>query len=158
MASPAVIFVYADWVAEFPVFGAVSSTMGQSYFNRASNLFPNSTSNPAFAAGVLLSLLYIATSHIAWLNAPRDANGNPASTGQAAPSLVGRINSAAEGSVNVSVELSGGDDTPSKAFWVQTPFGFEFWQASARFRTFRYRARPTRVINGVYPMRGSFGW
>jgi hypothetical protein len=156
--NPAVAFVYADWIAAFPVFGAVSSPLAQSYFNRASNIFPNSTTNPAFAAGTLLSLLYLATAHVAWINAPRDANGNPASTGQPPAPLVGRISSATEGSVSVGVELSGGDDTPSKAYWVQTPFGIEFWAATARYRAFRYRARPTRIINGVYPMRGGFGW
>jgi hypothetical protein len=144
MSGPAVPFVYADWVAEFPVFTAVSQLLAQSYFNRASNLFANDTCNPAFGAGILQQCLYLATAHIAQLNAPRDLNGNPASTGQPASPLVGSITSAAEGSVNVGIEWKG-SGSPSEAFWVQTSFGAEFWQATAQFRTMLYAPQPTMV-------------
>ncbi len=149
MSGPAVSFVYADWIAEFPVFTAVSQPLAQSYFNRASNLFANDTCNPAFGAGILQQCLYLATAHVAQLNAPRDANGNPASTGQPASPLVGSITSAAEGSVNVAVEWKGGG-TSMESYWTQTTFGAELWAATSQFRTMLYRPQPTRV--GGFPL------
>ena len=154
MSGPAVPFVYADWVAEFPVFSAVSQPLAQSYFNRASNLFANDTCNPAFGAGILQQCLYLATAHVAFLNAPRDANGNPASTGQPASPLVGSITSAAEGSVNVAVEWKG-SGSPSEAFWTQTTFGAELWAATSQFRTMLYSPMPTIV--GGFPFYAGWG-
>jgi Protein of unknown function (DUF4054) len=147
MTAPAIVFNYGAWVAMFPEFAAVSQPMAQGYFNRASLFCANDTRNPAFCAGILPTLLDLATAHVAWLSAPRDANGNPASTGQPASSLVGRISNAAEGSVNVAVEWNG-SGSPSESYFVQTKYGAEFWQASAQFKTARYSARPT-VVAGL---------
>ena len=96
------------------------------------------------------------TAHLAWLYAPRDANGNPASTGQIAPPLVGRISTASEGSVSVSTELTS-SGSPSEAFFSQTKYGLSFWQATAQFRTARYAARPL-VIDNRGNLRGPYPW
>lgn len=157
MTTPAITFVYSNWIAEFPLFANVNSTLATSYFNRACTLFANDTCNPAFAAGILQQCLYLATAHVAWLSAPRDGNGIPASSGQAPPSLVGRINSASEGSVNVGVELNS-SGSPSEAYWTQTPYGFEFWQATAQFRTMRYSPQPTFVPTSIFPFVPRGGW
>lgn len=151
MTTPAVTFDYAVWVARYPEFSAVSEPLATAYFGEAGLYCENVTSNPAFPAGVLPTLLNMLTAHIAWLNAPRDANGNPASTGQPAPNLVGRINSAAEGSVNVGLEWKG-SGSPSEDWFTQTKYGAAFWQASAQFRTARYVAHPTIVAGGAYPL------
>jgi hypothetical protein len=143
-----VTFSYAAWVARFPEFANVSSTLAQAYWDEAGLYFANQGWTGSLPqAPTLLNLL---TAHLAWLYAPRDANGNPSSTGQAASPLVGRISSAGEGSVNVSTELtaSGG---PAASFFTQTKYGFSFWQATSQFRTFRYAARPTVVANGIFP-------
>ena len=150
MTTPAVAFVYADWIAEFPEFVAISSPMAQGYFNRASLFCANDNCNPAFPAGILLQLLYLVTAHIAWINAPRDADGNPAATGEPGSPLVGRINSAAEGSVNVATEWTG-SGSPSETYFTQTKYGAEFWQASAQFRTMRYSPRPILVAGAIFP-------
>jgi hypothetical protein len=152
MSTPAVQFVYADWVAMFPAFAACSPAQGAAWFDLADSYFENDTCNPVFrvSAARFARYLYMLTSHIAWLNAPRDADGNPAATGQMAPNLVGRINSAAEGSVNVGVELNA-SGSPSEAFFSQTEWGLMFWQATSQFRTMRYSARPTRIFNGTFP-------
>lgn len=159
MAGP-VTYSFADWIAAFPQFSACSDAQGLSYFNRATMMWPNSTTNPSFCGSggglaTLKQLLYTLTSHIAWLSAPRDALGNPAATGAPAPSLVGRIGSATEGSVSVSVEWSG-SGSPSEAWFTQTSFGAEFWQAAAAYRLARYRAMPTIVPDGAFP--GGFGY
>lgn len=73
---------------------------------------------------LLLSLL---VAHIATLHAP---------VGGAAPSgLVGRISSAGEGSVNVSVDYP---QTPGAEWFTQTQWGAMFWQATAVYRLGRY--------------------
>jgi hypothetical protein len=121
----------------------------------------NATSNPAFGDGRLPYLCYLATSHIAWLSCPKDANGNPSATGQAASPLVGRISSAQEGSVNVQTELELGTDMGSiQAYLSQTKYGLEYLEAIATYRTARYLANPTRVVlGGLYPgVFSPYGW
>lgn len=147
----AVQFVYADWIAAFPTFAGCSSAQGQSYFNLADFYFQNDACNPAYGRlGVerFTLMLYLVTSHIAWLTAPKDANGNPSSTGQT-NMIVGRIASAGEGSVNVSIELKD-SGSPSEAFFSQTEWGLMFWQATAGFRTFQYAAQPTLLPSAVF--------
>lgn len=167
MAIPAVTFVYADWVAAFPTFQNINSADGQMYFDGASSLCANDTCSPAWSTKVAMGsgqvpllqrLLWLLTCHLAYLGAFRDANGNPSSTGTQPPApLVGRVSQAAEGSVNVTVEL---DTTgyPVPAFFQQTPWGLQYWQATVQFRTAVYVAHPTIVVNGAYPSRAGVGW
>jgi len=158
MSTPTqpITFVYADWVGMFPEFSAVSPAMGQIYFDIADAYFANSIFNPAFGCGDpesiarMTRLSYMVTAHIAWLLAPRDLNGNPSATGQPASPLVGRINSATEGSVSLGIELTGGG-SPSEAFFTQTKYGFLFWQATAQYRTAQYLANPTYVAGTGVP-------
>jgi hypothetical protein len=149
MSTQPVIFDYSAWVATFPEFTNVNSAQAQMYFDIATLYFANCGWTAAIKiAPTLLNLL---TAHIAWLLSPRDASGNPSSTGtQEAPQIVGRISSAGEGSVNVSVELTP-SGSPSEAFFAQTKYGYAFWAACAPLRTFQYAARPTRVLNGPFP-------
>lgn len=149
MAGP-VTFNYATWVAGYPEFSLCNSDQGQAWFDRACLLCANATCNIVFPTGNLPALLYLLTSHIAWLSAPRDAQGRPSATGQPPSPLVGRISSASEGSVNVSVEWKG-SGSPSEDWYIQTPYGALYWQCTAWTRTFRYAARPTIVADGVYP-------
>ena len=146
--APSVIFNYAGWVARYPEFAGVSQPLAQEYFNEAGLYFANCGWTGALPnAPTLLNML---TAHIAWLYAPRDANGNPSSTGEPASPLVGRITNAAEGSVNVAVELKE-SGSPSEAFFSQTKYGLSFWQATAQYRTARYMARPTIVAGPIFP-------
>jgi Protein of unknown function (DUF4054) len=152
MNGAPIVFNYAVWIAEFPEFAAVSQPLAQSYFNRATNFWNNCGWQASLpnAAG-LLNLL---TSHIAWLNAPRDANGNPASTGQPASPLVGRIDQASEGSVSVHADM--GEATagsPSQAWYMTTKYGAEFWYAVAAFRTARNVRGPSSA-----PVQPIYNW
>ena len=148
-----VIFNYQTWVSMFGEFSALTPAQGGAYFVRATgNFAANSCSNPAFRDGRLEYLLYLATSHIAWLSCPKDDNGNPAATGTIASQLVGRISSAQEGSVNVQTEWDVTGDTSSlEAFLTQTKYGAEYWAAIQNYRTARYLPNPTRVVNGILP-------
>lgn len=167
MTAP-VTYSYANWIALFPEFAGCSEAQGQAYFNRATVIFANDQSNPAFCAqGAtgFATLLYMLVSHIAWLNAPRDASGNPSSTGQAASPIVGRINSASEGSVSVAADMGDANaGSPSQAWYMQTRYGAEFWAATALQRTAVYEANPLVMPNGIFPgyfpsaARRPLGW
>ncbi len=85
------------------------------------------------------NLLGLLTAHIATLFAP--LNGVPS------PTLFGRISSATEGSVSVSMDIP---MIPGAEWFALTKFGFMFWAATARYRTFRYipARQPFRQMGG----------
>lgn len=154
--SPPVTFSYELWIAMFPMFSPLSQIQGQAYFNSACLICWNSCQNPIFGDGNLETLLLYLTSHFAQLLCPKDSNGNPAATGQAASGLVGRISSAQQGSVNVQTEWpTDGNTSAQEKFLAQTEFGAAYFAMTAQYRTGYYAARPTRVINGIYPAIGS---
>lgn len=156
-STPPVVFNYATFIALFPEMAGLSSAQAQAYFLQAGLYFANTTANPAFCDGNMEMLMYLVTAHIAMLRAPKDANGFVSSTGTAASPLVGRINSASEGSVSVGVELKGGG-SPSEEFFTQTQYGIDFWQATAQYRTMRYAAQPTFVPSSRFlPFGRRFG-
>jgi len=148
-----VVFDFTTWTTIYPEFAAVSSVQGQSWFTRATFLCGDQACNPANSIpGALTNLLYLLTSHIAALNAPRDARGNYAAVGQAPSPLVGRVNSATEGSVSVGTDMGDANaGSPSQAWYMQTKYGAEYWAATAQFRTAVYAALPTVVPGPVYP-------
>jgi hypothetical protein len=138
-------------VALFPEFAALDPTLGAAYFMRATgSIIANSTTNPIFGDGNLPYLIYLATSHVAWLNAPKDANGNPSATGTPAPNLVGRVSSASEGSVSLQLDWPSSDPSAQEKYLSQTKYGAEYWAATAQYRTANYAARPTIVRNGRF--------
>lgn len=146
---PAVPFDYATWILRFPIFTAVSEPLAQLYFDEAGILCANNTCNPYYCSGQLSVLLNLLTAHIAWLNAPRDTQGNPATTGTAPAPIVGRISSASEGSVSLSAENQYPPGTPQ--WYQQTQWGSEYWVLTANSRTMRYAAQPTFVPDSIYP-------
>lgn len=152
MTAP-VTFDPTAWKAAFPEFVACSDAQANSWFARASFICGNEACNPLNAVtGRLQMMLWLLTAHIGWLNAPRDANDNPASTGSPGSPIVGRIDQASEGSVSVHADM--GDATagsPSQPWYMQTKYGSEYWYGTADMRTARYVARPTVVLEPVYP-------
>lgn len=153
MTAP-VTYSYNDWITNFPEFAGCSPAQGQAYFNRASVIFANETCNPAFSIGQagFTTLFYTLVSHVAWLNAPRDASGNPAAAGQPASPIVGRINSASEGSVSVGADMGDANaGSPSQAWYMQTRYGAEFWAAMAPYRTAIYEANPLAMPGSYFP-------
>lgn len=59
--------------------------------------------------------------------------------------LVGRIASATEGSVSVSADMGG--VSGNAAWFMQTPWGANYWQMTAKYRRFRY------IPGGAYARR-----
>lgn len=150
MDSPPVVFDYNAWVSRYPEFANVTSDQAQGYFDEAALYCDNSVTNPALS--ILPTLLNMLTAHIAWLYAPRDASGNPSSTGTANQNVVGRVASAAEGSVSVMLQNDYEPGTPQ--WFQQTRYGASYWAATASYRTAQYIANPTCVPSAVYPFMG----
>ncbi len=139
----AVNFNYAQWSARYPEFCGVSAPLAQAYFDEASLYFRNDGTGPICNSAQQLLLLNMLTAHIAALNS--GTNGQPASP------LVGRVNSASEGSVSVGTDL---DIPPGSAQWyAQTKYGFAFWQATAALRTFRYIPNVRNVADPYFYRR-----
>lgn len=156
-STPLVVFDYDVWTGAYPEFKGCSFPQGQNWFNQAGMLCSNNVLNIANRTeGAVSTLLYLLTSHIAWLNAPRDAAGNPASGGQPASPLVGVITDASEGSVSVSVQ---NDYPPGSAQWFQqTKYGAQYWALTAPYRTARY-VPPAYQAGPLNPWPvGSPGW
>lgn len=73
--------------------------------------------------------------------------------------IVGRVSDATEGAVSVSAELNTAPLTnPGQAYYSQTKYGFQFWQATARFRTALFLPAPPggTPIYGPYDTNGNW--
>lgn len=122
------VFNYAAWSNRYPELSAIDSGLAAEYFGEATLYLDNTDTSVVPCDAVTyqprLALLGMVTAHIAELNRPGGAQ------------LVGRINSATQGSVSVSAEM--GPPSGSSAWFLQTKYGAAYWQATAKFRTFRY--------------------
>lgn len=153
MSTPVVTFDFPTFTVLFPEFANVNPTTAAGWFLRASFLCGNETCNPLNGVTGMLSMaLYLLTAHIGWLNAPRDAAGNPAATGVAPSPLVGRIDQATEGSVSVHADMGDANSAfPTQAWFNSTKYGAEYVLMTAGIRTAHYVAQPTIVPGPVYP-------
>ena len=149
MGTTPVVFDYTTFTDMFPELSGVTDPAATIYFGMATMYIRNDGGGPVNDPVKQSNMLYLTTAHIARLLS-QQTNGVPTTGGTDAPSpLVGRISSAAEGSVNVSAEMVG--QTASSAWWQQTQYGALVWQMLATYRTMRYLARPQRRYN---PPRG----
>lgn len=159
---PAVTFDYANWIIWYPDFENVDEPYATSCFWRAGMLCQNNSANPVVwnANGDTTQLAYflnLLTCHIVWLNAPQ-INGLPNTSGGTSPSpIVGRISQATEGSVTVAAELP--TMPMGSAYFTQTKWGLEYWQASAAYRQGPYYPAYGRRANS-WPLvsRGRWPW
>lgn len=139
--SPIVAFNYAQFLAQCPAFSYISEPTAQAYFDIVGQSYLANTGQGG-AGGVWnpaqkLVMMNWLVGHLLALFAP-DANGGAPST------LVGRINSAGEGSVNVGTEYQ--PMTQAAAWYLQTPYGAAYWEMTKPFRSMRYRRGPTRIM------------
>lgn len=129
----------------FPNFNYLSDPQLQSWFDMATTFVRNDGAGPVNNVQMQTQLLNLATAHLTQLFAPA-ADGQPPST------IVGRINSATQGSVSVGSEML--LPPGSAQWWNQTPFGAAFWALSAVFRTMRYLPGPLAPV-APWPVVGS---
>lgn len=112
---------------------------GQSAFNSATLLLANTCRSLVRNATKRQQLLYLLTCHVCFLRYGKN-DGTVKGTVEA-PGIVGRINQASEGSVSVSAEYA--NNVPlTAAYFQQTPWGAEYWAATAKYRTFHYAPPP----------------
>lgn len=124
-----VTFDPARFKARYPEFGTVSDVALEDYFTEATIYLDNTDASRVQSVTQRALLFGMLVAHIAALNAGVN--------GQAASSLVGRVSSASEGSVSVSVDMApatGG----IQAWLYQSKYGAAYWAATAQFRTAVY--------------------
>lgn len=138
----------AEFVAAWPEFAGLSNVQMQNAFNLATLYLANTCQGRVFNAQLRQTLLYLLTAHIAFLNS---GTNDGAGTVTPPPGVVGRINAASEGTVSVNAEMVA---TASSAFYLQTKYGAQYWDATARFRTAVY---VSPVITSDGPWGEGFG-
>lgn len=139
-----VSFNYEDWIAIYPEFKNVTPQSALQYFNIATIYHRNDGFGPVSQPPVQAALLNMMTAHVAKLFG--------GTTGGVPTGLVGRIAHASEGSVSVEADM--GPVTANQAWFMQTPYGAAYWQATAAYRTFRYRPDPRAVAYLGAPFTG----
>jgi hypothetical protein len=142
-----VTFDYTAWSALFPeflttvtehqaiaLFGVVTSTLQR-----------NDGGGPISKTATQSTLLNYAVAHLAFLY-----NGTNT---QPAAQVVGRINSATEGSVTVQTDY-GNNVSQSQAFWLQSKYGSFWWAATNQYRRMRYLPGPATNFYPATPFVG----
>lgn len=135
------VFDPAAFKLRFPEFASVSDTVLSEIFHDAELYLDNTDASPVQDVAKRLRLLNLLVAHIAKLSGVAGLAGAGSSASGAAP--VGLLGSATEGSVSVSYDTS---HIPkgSAAWYAQTQYGYQYWQATLYLRTFRYVPQPTR--------------
>jgi len=120
---PIVTFSPQLFTQRYPEFNALDPVLLGLYFNEATMYCRNDGGGPVHDIQTLTAFLNMLTAHIAALNGGVN--------GQSATALVGRVSSASEGSVHISVEMK----VPDTASWLmQTKYGAAYWEASKPYR------------------------
>ena len=133
-----VVWDYAWWQLRYPDLATWTGPgAAEGYFEIATMYLDNTATSVVQDTGRRQILLGMLVAHIAQLNAP--LNGQPPST------LVGRVASAAEGSVNVAVEYP---PVPNAEWFTQTKWGAMYWAATAIYRHARYYPGPQPFREG----------
>lgn len=146
-------FDYDSFAIRFPEFEEVTMERVRGFWDEANIFLKNDPTSPIAwrQRGPILNLM---TAHIMALNAAV-VPGQIASAG----GLVGRISSATEGSVSVSLEPLGTDSSALGAWLGQTRYGNQLWAMLQRYLVARYYpgAQPYLGV-GPRPFISPWGW
>jgi hypothetical protein len=123
-----VVFDINAFQERYPEFDTVGASLLNAYFVEATVYLDNTDRSPVCDVAIRAIYLNMLVAHLAALNSGVN--------GEKPTGLVGRVASASEGSVSVSL----GDVPVSGSSWwyLQTPYGAAYWQATAPYRTIRY--------------------
>lgn len=141
--GPPVVFDWTFFQARYPELTSPGQTQIQLYFNEGCMICDNTGAGPVpnyqggqmvanpSGSGLIVNPLYVAlhalAAHITFLNGSIGGPGVPNST------LVGRIASAGEGSVNVSAEYR--QPTSNMEAWCnQTKYGAAYWAMVQQYK------------------------
>lgn len=141
MGTPAT-FNYQLWIARFPEFRcSVDTKAGQALFDEAGLYWNNTACTPVNNPASQQQIMNLLTAHLAQIYF--------GSNGEKASPLVGRVNTASEGSVSVGSE---NNYPPGSVQWYQqTKYGSSFWAATQAYRTMHYRPKAGRYFGPFYP-------
>lgn len=151
MTTGVVQFDAASFLGRYPEFTSLNSSNPAALtacFAEAALYLDNSSNSRVQQTEQRQPLLYMLTAHIAFLYFP--ING-----AAVANQVVGRVNSATEGSVSVQLDM--GQVTFNAAWFLQTKYGASFWQASAKWRQMRFVPGYSSNPPNVSPPWGG-GW
>lgn len=139
--SGVVTFNQAAFLARYPQFTAwANANPGalQIRFDDVTTLYINNTYRSIVGdVNERTILIQYAIAHMLALEGVLAAGGQGSTSGQ-----VGRVSSASEGSVSASLDMGAMPGTA--AWWLQTQYGAFYWNATAKYRTFRYARAPRR--------------
>lgn len=142
-----VVFDPTAFKAAFPEFATVADMALQMNFQFATLQLGNTCTSLVCDAAARETLLNLLVAHITQLR--NGINGQPPG------GIVGRIDKAAEGSVNVSAAMGG--EVYGQAYYDQTQWGAMYWAATMQYRTFHYiPAPPVCADFGVASITGPF--
>lgn len=127
-----VVFDPTAFKAAFPEFATVADMALSMNFQFATLQLGNSCGSRVCSPAERELLFNLLVAHITQLR--NGINGQPAQ------GIVGRIDKATEGSVNVSASM--GVEVYGQAYYDQTQYGAMYWQATAKYRTFIYQPAP----------------
>jgi hypothetical protein len=127
-----VVFSPTAFKAGFPEFATVADAALNLSFSLATLQLNNSCSSRVCDANEREVLLNLLTAHITELK-----NGK---NGQPPAGIVGRVSDAQEGSVRVSADA--GTVVYGQAYYLQTQWGFLYWQSTAKYRSAVYVPAP----------------
>jgi hypothetical protein len=129
------------FLARYPEFASANVTqLGAIFAGDAGLYLDNTDCSPVQTITKRTMLLNMLTAHIAAL-------GGALSSSQQAPP-VGQVLSAAEGSVNAAfanVAPQGG----TAAWYAQTQYGLDFWNATLNLRGMRYVRAPQSICTAI---------
>lgn len=133
-----VTFDYQQWALRYPEFDStVTQPQAQDYFDQATIYHANDGSGPVKDEAQQRVLLYLLTAHLAQIYSGSSTTPlNP---------FIGPISSATEGSVSVAAQIP--QIPGSSAWFALSKYGYNYWFATAPFRTARYRAVVPRQFN-----------
>lgn len=123
MTENVVVFVPSEFKELYPQFSKYTDNQLNNFFYESELLFNNSERSCIKDLNRRKALLFMIVAHLAQLQSNVDA-GNTS---------VGRVASATEGSVSVSLDY--GSSSDASRWWLQTPYGAKFWQFTAQYRT-----------------------
>lgn len=123
-----VVFNYTVWSARFPALvPATSEPLATAYFGEACLILDNTDCSAVQDVNARTALLNLLVAHIAAING---------ATAAGSAGLVGRISEATEGSVTIRADYEAKPGT--EQWYVQTPWGAEYWALTAQYRTMHY--------------------
>lgn len=127
-----VVFDLVEFRALYPTITATDAQL-EDYFAMAETFLDNTECSVVKDLGSRKRMLYLLVAHIATITGVA-AKGNI---------IVGRIASATEGTVTVSIDY--GTMGNNERWYLQTPWGAMYWQLTKRYRSAVYRM-------GIAPM------